>query len=98
MNRKINHSIFADTDEVEAFVKRAIENQIASQTECDCCKHPVYFADTKYFADADYRVCEECWSHNKNRAILDIQAVCLDNEIDVPLPLINDFFKGYWKA
>lgn len=95
--RKVDHLIFSTTDEVERFTERAIEHQLDSQIKCDCCIRPRHKNDVKYFADADYYVCKDCWTNNKNRAILDIHAVYKDNSEVIPYTLVNDFFKGYWE-
>lgn len=92
MNRKLNHPIFSDTDELEAFVSLAIDSQI--QSDCECCKTPK--ANKRSF-QGFYDICEDCWHNNKNRAILDIQALYADGDTPVPFSLINDFFKGYWE-
>lgn len=92
MNRPINHPIFRDTDEVEAFVSRAIEAGMHS--DCNCCNRPM---PNKISFEGMYDICEDCWSNNKNRAILDIQAIYKDAEDVIPYTKINDFFKGYWE-
>ena len=92
-NRQIpNHPFFADTDELEAFVSRAIDSNI--QSDCDCCNTP---QPNKKTYDGMYSICGTCWHENKNRAIIDIQALYADSQDVVPFNKINDFFKGYWE-
>lgn len=92
---KLNHPIFDSTEEVEDFVHRRIDEQIENRITCDCCNHTKDKENIKCF-DSLYYVCEDCWHDNKNRAILDIQAIYRDENDIVPYNKINDFFKGYW--
>jgi hypothetical protein len=93
MNRPLHdHPFFADTDELEAFVSKAIDNSIDSK--CDYCNRP---QRNKKNYEGIYSVCEDCWSNNKNRAILDIQALYAEGDEPIPYTAINSFFKGYWE-
>jgi len=93
MNRKLNHPLFSDTDELESFVSRAIDANIHSY--CDCCNTP---QPNKKTYDGMYSICGNCWHENKNRAILDIQALYADGDEAIPYTKINEFFKGYWEV
>ena len=94
MNRPIhNHPFFSGTDELEAFVSKAIDDNIDSN--CDCCNTP---QRNKKSYEGIYSICGTCWHENKNRAILDIQALYADGDEPTPLAKINSFFKGYWEV
>ena len=88
----LNNPFFANTDELEAFVSKAIDDNIDSN--CDCCNTP---QRNKKSYEGMYSICGTCWYENKNRAIIDIQALYACEEEVVPFNKINDFFKGYWE-
>ena len=97
MNRKIDHPIFADTNEVEEFVSRALDAQAENYLECACCLNSTHKSAIKSFEQGLYYICKDCWGNERQRAINEIKAIYVENEEIVPVRLIEVFFQGFWE-
>jgi hypothetical protein len=94
---EIENLFFKNTDEVEEFVRRAIDAQLDNQIKCDYCGQYHDKSEIKSFEKGTYYVCKNDFYENKNRVKIELQNIYIDAEDVVPHSMIEDFFKGYWE-